>query len=72
VETHELPLPDGTGKWGRTKLPAMDVARDFFDAFHQQGYALFSKEANGSWGRGVCYEWSFLKLHPDFFASSDS
>lgn len=68
VETHELPVagPDPV-RFGRTVLPLMN-ASDFFDEFTKNGYVLFNKEANGGWGRGTCFEWSFLKLHREFFS----
>jgi hypothetical protein len=69
IETHDLPrvrtptvTPYGT-------FPAMR-ASDYFDAFTQAGFVLFSKEVNSAWGEEKCVEWSYLKLHADFFGDS--
>jgi hypothetical protein len=45
-------------------------ASDYFDAFKQAGFVLFSKEVNSAWGEGKCVEWSYLKLHTDFLGDS--
>ena len=66
IETHELPV---AGKEKRTAfgiLPAV-AASEVFDTFKQHGFALYSKEVNTNKGLGRSSEWSFLKLHPDFF-----
>jgi hypothetical protein len=39
----------------------------FFQDFHDQGYVIFHKEPNIEWSGGDCVEFSFLKLHQDFF-----
>jgi Methyltransferase domain len=39
----------------------------FFDRFFDMGYVLYSKEANTHPNsKDECYEWGFLKLHPNF------
>jgi hypothetical protein len=43
-------------------------ASAFFDAFKDNGLVLYNKEVNSAWGKGRCVEWSYLKLHPEFFA----
>jgi Methyltransferase domain len=57
VETHGLP-------------PQSEVVSplDYFDAFAQGGFALFSKEVNIYPGaNNRCVEWSYVRLHPDFW-----
>lgn len=47
------------------------TAVEFFDRFLDRGFAMFSKEIN-TLGT-ICdhfFEWSFVRLHPDFFQSS--
>jgi Methyltransferase domain len=60
VETHELPAEGG------------DVTPlDYFDAFAQSGFALFSKEVNiHPAANNRCVEWSYVKLHQDFWRQS--
>jgi hypothetical protein len=69
IETHDIPrVSESTvTQWGT--YPAMK-ASDYFDAFKQAGFVLFSKEVNSAWGEGKCVEWSYLKLHTDFLGDS--
>jgi hypothetical protein len=69
IETHELPRVDKPTVTSYGTLPAMR-ASDYFDAFKQAGFVLFNKEVNSAWGEGKCVEWSYLKLHADFFGDS--
>jgi hypothetical protein len=64
VETHGLPAPfAGTANW---PYPPMN-GTDYFDAFAEHGYLLFSKEVNiHPVAGGKCVEWSYIKLDPDF------
>lgn len=58
IETHGLPNKDNVGPYA------------FFNAMIENHYVLFSKEANthpGARPHGLFYEWSWLKLHPNFF-----
>lgn len=48
-----------------------DNTNDFFQEMHEQGYVIFHKEPNIEWSGGDCVEFSFLKLHPDFFIEED-
>ena len=60
IETHAVPDPNVIA--GGPPV--------FFDALIQNHYVLFSKEANthpGARPYGLFYEWSWLKLHPNFF-----
>jgi hypothetical protein len=43
------------------------MANEFFQDMHDEGYVIFHKEANIEWANGDCVEFSFLKLHQDFF-----
>jgi hypothetical protein len=38
----------------------------FFQSFFDHGFGLFSKEQN-PWGKGGCLEYSFVRLHLDFW-----
>lgn len=51
IEVHNYPL----------------IGNQFFEDIHKQGYVIFHKEPNIQWGGGNCVEFSFLKLHQDFF-----
>jgi hypothetical protein len=42
---------------------------DFFDAFTENDFAMFSKETNMH-GEGTGIEFGFVKLHPDFWGST--
>ncbi|CAB9501392.1 Pfam:DUF672 [Seminavis robusta] len=53
IETHELPK-----EW--------DHGIDFFTSFKRNGFAMYSKEVNG-FGDGKYYEFSYIKLHPQFW-----
>lgn len=65
IETHELPLPQKAKRSDFGVLPIMNTS-DFFDAFQENGFVLFSKEVNSQRGFGRSVEWSFLKLRRDF------
>jgi hypothetical protein len=68
IETHHLPLSkETTTRFGT--FPAMKPT-DYFDAFKQAGFVLFSKEVNSAWGMGNCVEWSYLKLQTEFLGDS--
>jgi len=41
-------------------------ALEFFESFKTNNFALFSKELT-AYGNGLCVEFSFVKLHPDFW-----
>jgi hypothetical protein len=64
VETHGLPAPvAGSDNWPH---PPMN-ATDYFDAFAEHGFVLFSKEVNiHPAAHNQCVEWAYIKLHPDF------
>ena len=63
IETHGVPSPSVEGNvWHHG---ALQVAA-FFDAFRDNDFAMFSKEVNVH-GGGRCIEFSYLKLHPDFW-----
>lgn len=57
VETHTLP---------KNKTQGLQ----YFDSFVQNNYFMFSKEVN-PWGGGACLEFSYIKLHPDFYGRMD-
>jgi hypothetical protein len=42
-------------------------ASEFFDAFTDNNFAMFSKDTN-IFGGGIGVEFSYVKLHPDFGA----
>jgi hypothetical protein len=42
---------------------------DFFDAFTDNNFAMFSKDTN-IFGRGLAIEFSYVKLHPDFWGKT--
>jgi hypothetical protein len=73
IETHDLPrdLPrtHNSTKTQYGVFPRMR-ASDYFDAFKQNGFVLFSKEVNSGWGKGECVEWSYLKLQTEFLGDS--
>jgi hypothetical protein len=52
------------GGFSSATMP-MPQAVDFFESLKDQGYVIFHKEPNIHWTH--CIEYSFLKLHPDFF-----
>ena len=43
------------------------IANTMFQDLHDQGYVIFHKEPNIQFSGGRCVEFSFLKLHKDFF-----
>lgn len=47
------------------------LGSDFFDAFMDNHFAMFSKEVN-VYGGGNCIEFSYVKLHPDFWGRRNS
>ncbi len=53
IETHSLPQNKSLGL-------------NFFDAFLQNHFVMFSKEVN-PWGGGECVEFSYIKLQSNFF-----
>jgi hypothetical protein len=69
IETHGLPRPkiETATEWGT--FPAMR-ASDYFDAFKQAGFVLFSKEVNSAWAKGETVEWSYLRLDKEFLGDS--
>lgn len=52
VETHRLPAEESVGF-------------DYFNSFKNNNLMMYSKEVNG-FGGGEYYEFSYVKLHPDF------
>lgn len=52
IETHELPADQAVGF-------------DYFNSFKNHNFMMYSKEVNG-FGSGKYYEFSYVKLHPDF------
>jgi Methyltransferase domain len=66
METHELPIVVKAKRTDFGILPTV-AASEVFDTFKQHGFVLYSKEVNTNNGLGRSAEWSFLKLHPDFF-----
>jgi hypothetical protein len=45
-----------------------DNVNDFFETLQDEGFVTFHKEPNTKYSGGMCQEYAFLKLHPDFFA----
>jgi hypothetical protein len=64
IETHGVPSPVEGNGWHQAP---MQVAA-FFDAFRANNFAMFSKEVNVH-GGGTCVEFSYMKLHPDFWGT---
>lgn len=62
IEMHGVPKPEGDPKARWYQRP-LDISKDYYQDFLDQGYALFSRDPNGALG----LELSFLKLHPDFW-----
>ena len=54
METHGLPADQALGF-------------DYFKSFKENNLLMYSKEVNG-FGDGKFYEFSYLKLRPDFLA----
>lgn len=55
IETHELPADK-------------ELGFDYFNSFKKNNLLMYSKEVNG-FGGGKFYEFSYLKLHPDFLGA---
>jgi hypothetical protein len=64
IENHGVPSPNGPNLWFHK---ALNVA-NYYDAFTENNFAMFSKEVN-VYGGGNCLEFSYVKLHPDFWGS---
>ena len=47
------------------------LVSDFYDAFRDNHFAMFSKEVN-VYGGENCIEFSYIKLHPDFWGRKNS
>jgi hypothetical protein len=62
IETHGVPSPISGNEWYHRP---MQVA-DYYDSFTENNFAMFSKEVN-IYGGGNCLEFSYVKLHPDFW-----
>jgi len=69
IETHALPLANRRVSFFGTLLPQME-ASELFETFYQHGFVLFSKEINSYDGKAGAVEWSFIKMHPDFFSAA--
>lgn len=65
IEMHGVPRPDGDRN-ARWYQKPMDIDKDYFQDFLDNGYALYSRDPNGDLG----LELSFIKLHPDFWDKS--
>jgi Methyltransferase domain len=53
IETHQLPRNSSLGL-------------NYFHSYKRHQFAMFSREVNG-YGGGQYYEFSYIKLHPDFW-----
>lgn len=51
------------------RLPTQEIGLEYFQAFKKNNFAMYSKEVNG-FGNGQFYEFSYIKLHPNFLNSS--
>lgn len=58
IETHYLPENRTHGL-------------EFFDSFAKNNFVMFSKESN-PWAGGKCFEFSYVKMHPDFLGGNTS
>jgi hypothetical protein len=47
------------------------IANKLFEDLHAQNSVIFHKEPNIQWGGGNCVEFSFLRLHKDFFVDRE-
>jgi Methyltransferase domain len=54
IETHKMPSKYNEGL-------------TYFQSFKQNQFAMFSKEQNGYSFWTTCYEFSYIKLHPNFW-----
>jgi mannosyltransferase OCH1-like enzyme len=61
IETHGIPSPDAGNEWHHAPM----MVSDFFDAFINNNFAMFSM-VNG----GQVMDFSYVKLHPDFRGST--
>jgi hypothetical protein len=62
IENHGVPSPISGNEW---HYKPMQVA-DYYDAFTANNFAMYNKEVNVD-GGGNCVEFSYIKLHPDFW-----
>jgi hypothetical protein len=62
IETHGVPSPVRGNEWHHAPMKVSN----FFDAFRENNFAMFSKEVD-VFSVGTCSEFSFVKLHPDFW-----
>jgi hypothetical protein len=67
IENHGVPSPFTGNKWHHESM----LVSDFYDAFRDNHFAMFSKEVN-VYGGGNCIEFSYIKLHPDFWGPKNS
>jgi mannosyltransferase OCH1-like enzyme len=67
IETHGVPSPFDRSEWHHEPM----MVSEFFDAFTDNNFAMFSKEVN-VYGGGNCIEFSYIKLHPDFWGSRNA
>jgi hypothetical protein len=65
IEAHGVPSPESGNEWHHSPMKVSD----FFDAFTDNNFAMFSKETN-MFGGGIGVEFSYVKLHPDFWGST--
>jgi hypothetical protein len=65
VEIHGVPSPDSGNNWHHSPMKVSD----FFNAFTDNNFAMFSKDTN-IFGGGIGVEFSYVKLHPDFWSST--
>jgi hypothetical protein len=66
IETHGVPSPDSGNAWHHSPMKVSD----FFDAFRDNNFAMFSKEVN-VYGNGSFIEFGYVKLRPEFWESGD-
>jgi hypothetical protein len=65
IQTHGVPSPVSGNQWYHKSMQVSD----FFDAFTENNFAMFSKEVVPYSG-GNCIEFGFVKLHSDFWGSA--
>ena len=61
IEIHGVPHITSDWYQDETMKPT-----ELFDAFTKHGFAMYSKEVN-SYGCGKAVEFSYLKMHPEFW-----